>query len=598
MDRQSNRRIPVRRRLYAAILFTTFTVLAIAILSSMFYMLRIRQQAEHVLSKELQSSLSKEVIQKASETDKILDSYKTEIEVLRDYINNMYHERDELIDTGKFVKAPQPDTKKDEYAIQSTYTREDADPQDYLDDLYFFSHLESIFEPFAKDNSDEVSTVYIGTRDGLMVAYDKYSYMVADPDGKNYIYDYTKSEWYKKGIKADGVITTDIYVDVVGRGLTITVAAPFSDLNGNTVGVVAADFDITGLYNRMLSMDLGKGSSSFAIDSKNRVISIDSDKEISAAEFTHLSESDADLFTSGGSGVIERNDAFYAFTPVKNAGWALCAMVPRTVLLESVETIDNSFRSAMLLFILTAVFLVIAGLFISGRVTRYITHPIDLLMEDMNQIASGDLDHKARVYRNDEFGDMATGLNDMVSRLKATMHDLVNANNRADLMHELANKDALTGVRNRTAYDKHLQMLDDGIKKGETGFGIAMIDLNDLKHINDNYGHEKGNIALKTLCSVICDVFDHSPVFRIGGDEFAVVLYGSSYDNYLTLISEFNRRIEQRSVDASLEPCERVSAAIGCAIFDSSIDRGADDVFVRADSAMYEHKTAMKAGRQ
>ena len=57
-------------------------------------------------------------------------------------------------------------------------------------------------------------------------------------------------------------------------------------------------------------------------------------------------------------------------------------------------------------------------------------------------------------------------------------------------------------------------------------------------------------------------------------------------------------RIEQRSVDASLEPCERVSAAIGFALFDSSIDRGADDVFVRADSAMYEHKTAMKAGRQ
>lgn len=66
-----------------------------------------------------------------------------------------------------------------------------------------------------------------------------------------------------------------------------------------------------------------------------------------------------------------------------------------------------------------------------------------------------------------------------------------------------------------------------------------MIDLNYLKLINDNFGHDKGNIAIKKICNIVCVTFKHSPVFRIGGDEFVVILENEDYDNIHTLIKQF-----------------------------------------------------------
>ena len=87
-----------------------------------------------------------------------------------------------------------------------------------------------------------------------------------------------------------------------------------------------------------------------------------------------------------------------------------------------------------------------------------------------------------------------------------------------------ANIDALTKVRNKRAYDLEVQRVEQELRDGKTDVGIAMIDMNFLKRTNDIYGHEQGNASLQKLCQTICGVFKHSPVFRIGGDEFVVIL--------------------------------------------------------------------------
>ncbi|MBQ9452940.1 MAG: GGDEF domain-containing protein, partial [Desulfovibrio sp.] len=129
-------------------------------------------------------------------------------------------------------------------------------------------------------------------------------------------------------------------------------------------------------------------------------------------------------------------------------------------------------------------------------------------------------------------------------------------------------------------------------------FGIAVIDLNFLKRINDTYGHEQGNITIRKLCHIVCTVFKHSPVFRIGGDEFAVILENDDYANAHDLEKQFNAVLEELAGDASLEQWERVSAAIGMAFFDAIKDDSVDNVFKRADKAMYARKKAMKGVRE
>ena len=194
----------------------------------------------------------------------------------------------------------------------------------------------------------------------------------------------------------------------------------------------------------------------------------------------------------------------------------------------------------------------------------------------------------------DSMKKMERDLNSHIRTILSTMHELTLTRKKADEMSALAHKDGLTGLRNKTAFDKESKRIDQGIPEGKTEFGIVMIDLNFLKVINDNYGHDKGNVSLIKLCQIICEVFDHSPVFRIGGDEFVVLLENTDYKNVENLERQMNDRLAKLATDASLKTWERVSAAIGVALFDPKLDNSVDSVFKRADDLMYEHKKEMK----
>ena len=108
--------------------------------------------------------------------------------------------------------------------------------------------------------------------------------------------------------------------------------------------------------------------------------------------------------------------------------------------------------------------------------------------------------------------------------------------------------------------------------------------------MNDLYGHDKGDQAIKNICSIICDVFQHSPVYRFGGDEFVVILKGRDYANAENLVRQFT--LEQQS--RSGMPWEKPKAAIGYAVYDDRKDTSVESVFQRADAIMYERKKEMK----
>ncbi|WP_026651916.1 GGDEF domain-containing protein [Butyrivibrio proteoclasticus] len=206
----------------------------------------------------------------------------------------------------------------------------------------------------------------------------------------------------------------------------------------------------------------------------------------------------------------------------------------------------------------------------------------------------------------DEIAELAHQTADMISELGAYMEDLLaknkaltEAQQKIKAANELAVKDALTGIRNKTGYDNEViktekRMKDEGFYK----FGIAMVDLNYLKFINDTYGHEKGNHAIIKICNIVCNTFSHSPVFRVGGDEFVVFLENEDYDNAEERIAAFKKILADLAEDDTLSPWEKVSAAIGWDKYDMRIDDSVETVFKRADARMYENKLAMKAARK
>ena len=154
--------------------------------------------------------------------------------------------------------------------------------------------------------------------------------------------------------------------------------------------------------------------------------------------------------------------------------------------------------------------------------------------------------------------------------------------------------DSLTSVRNKGAYLDHIKSLQELVDAGElTELAVGIFDCNDLKKINDRYGHDKGDIYIKNACQLICEIYVHSPVFRVGGDEFAVVLEGDASSNTDELFEAFKKRQAELNRDCDSE-WEEIHIASGFAVYDSKLDRSVDDTARRADKIMYENKRKEK----
>jgi len=157
----------------------------------------------------------------------------------------------------------------------------------------------------------------------------------------------------------------------------------------------------------------------------------------------------------------------------------------------------------------------------------------------------------------------------------------------------LAYKDALTGVRNATAHSFLMKELDKKIQNGSAAFAIVVADANDLKIVNDCYGHNAGDQLLIQSAKLLCDTFAHSPVHRIGGDEFSVILEGGDYDNRDSLIRRLLREMPYVTYAAGGRECA-VSIAIGMADYDPKKHFRSADVFQTADHIMYANKSKSK----
>ena len=155
-------------------------------------------------------------------------------------------------------------------------------------------------------------------------------------------------------------------------------------------------------------------------------------------------------------------------------------------------------------------------------------------------------------------------------------------------MNALAFQDGLTGVKNKNAQEEKITELNNQIKEGKARFAVVMCDVNDLKRINDTEGHHVGDEAIRDACLTLCHVYVHSPVYRVGGDEFCAILEGEDYERRESLISHF-----VGGVGSGRDKKHRFS--VGMATFQPGIDKDFNSVFVRADEQMYRAKKRDKA---
>ena len=232
-------------------------------------------------------------------------------------------------------------------------------------------------------------------------------------------------------------------------------------------------------------------------------------------------------------------------------------------------------RNNLLMHLVCAMFAVaLLVSYLSLAVASRGVRPLLVLTGAAQKIAGGNLDVELPVESQDELGTLVRSIREMVGKLEIYVY-----------------RDKLTGLLNTTAYSRKCAELS---RRGaeDAPYAVVVFDVNFLKKMNDVYGHEAGNELLRCAAGIMTKVFSESPVYRIGGDEFAAILEDIEYERRAELVDAFDLAVADKHFHVQREEFT-LSIARGLAVWRWGMDYEA--VFREADDAMYAHKAAVKS---
>ena len=355
---------------------------------------------------------------------------------------------------------------------------------------------------------------------------------------------------------------------------------------GVFIGVVGIEIDYSTLASQVNNIELYKSGYAFINEDDGTIV------YHPKIDVTVMAPEDIPKVPDGLLGTDKKEDegmfVTYTFEGIKReAVWMTLHNGMRLNVCVSEEEINGeTVRVTWLIVIISAVILIVF-VFLAFRLTGQITKPLKDLTETADRLEKGDYDVKFDYSGSTtEISVLTRTVNKLITHLKSYINDL----------NSLAYGDALTHVKNKGAYDIYIRELQEQLDKaeGKAEFAIIMLDCDGLKDINDLYGHEKGDIYIKNSCHLICRVFQYSPVFRIGGDEFVVILKEEDYLAREDLERVFIEKSEEICA-LSEHPWEEINVSLGMAVYDPNTDKNVRDVIHRADLLMYTDKYERKA---
>lgn len=184
---------------------------------------------------------------------------------------------------------------------------------------------------------------------------------------------------------------------------------------------------------------------------------------------------------------------------------------------------------------------------------------------------------------------------ELVARVKVhlkikTLQDELKRSN--EMLTQLSNTDPLTGLYNRRYM---LEMLEKEVKRGDrkrTPISLIMLDIDHFKKVNDLYGHQNGDLVLTKVAELAATglrIYDFTA--RYGGEEFVISLPETCHSDALMIAERIRSRIELHSFSGPLSKL-KATASMGVATYPSETITSIDDLFRKADEALYRAKAA------
>lgn len=176
-----------------------------------------------------------------------------------------------------------------------------------------------------------------------------------------------------------------------------------------------------------------------------------------------------------------------------------------------------------------------------------------------------------------------------------TMYDVTAQTEFANQFREQANKDELTNVYNRRCLLEEARIEFERARRYHLPFSIIILDLDNLKGINDKYGHITGDDAIKTLSAACQSALRGSDsIGRLGGDEFMILLPHTAAPRAVSIVQRLTTLLEKTKINTDQGPL-RLSASFGITSLDKAADINLDEMIKRADQALYLAKSDPKS---
>lgn len=189
-----------------------------------------------------------------------------------------------------------------------------------------------------------------------------------------------------------------------------------------------------------------------------------------------------------------------------------------------------------------------------------------------------------------DLNDLRVANETMSNQLTAAESRLESQGEQVSQLKRKSRSDALTGVMNRLAMEEDLPDEFARSKRYKRIFSLVMADIDFFKKINDNYGHNVGDEALKSFATILMKcVRDVDVVYRFGGEEFLILLPETETNGAAIATERMRGRIESHILKSKSVPSLRMTASFGISSFREE-DTAYMDILKRADTALYAAK--------
>lgn len=477
------------------------------------------------------------------------------------------------------------------------YIKNNADLERFeTDEAYKELYIDN-FDHLARDVASVAGNVYAyyfradhtryGGNFGVFVTdngYGEYTRMTLTDIGAYDENDREHVAWYYEPIQSGQPIWLEPYENQnINVYMTSYVSPVYVD--GKFLGVVGLDLDMTLVQEIVDSVDYMNGEAYLLAKNGDIMYSKDYPEGLKSMYLEgERKEARLELMnkwenSDGSNSYLWKGKKYYIITKTLINGMVLAIEVP-------LKEIYQPVRKMLQKMINVLGFVLILLVFVTWRIRKEIISPIRRLTEASSRIAKGELNTQISYTSKNEIGELSESINSIAKELREYF----------SYIHSQAYTDGMTGVGNKTSYLDMVKRLERKIEMGMASFAVIVFDMNGLKRINDSLGHEVGDGYIVTAAEVLKKIVGAENVYRIGGDEFMVVIENAGLGKVDSYLQEIQIAIAKKNEEERFRE-EPIAISKGAAIYDPELDKAYKDVFKRADEAMYKDKSEYYKGK-